>query len=165
MSTSMILQRFRGCVMTILLFLGLIHCSEGSDSVTTPLQEAPQRYNSHAKDFERELLRKKRLERLSSSEADKSHSLPEGRVTRSMSSPSNSSALSQGTVSPSSKNAVDSLSPVKGAISSPTRTEFEVGSVVKVERKPKPWYGVIKYIGDIPNVPGRCAGIEMVCDY
>ena len=150
--------------MCMTIFLELIHCNEGSDSVTTPLQETPPRCNSHAKDSERELLRK-RLERLSSSEADKSHSLPEGRVTRSISSPSNSSALSQGTVSPTSKKAVDSLPPIKRAISSPTKTKFEVGDVVKVEHKPKPWYGVVKYIGDIPNVPGRCAGIEMVCDY
>ena len=112
-------------------------------------------------------MRKKRLERLSSSDTDKSHSVPEGRVTRSMSSPSSSSALSQATVSPTSKNAVDSLPPNKRVISSRARTEFEVGDVVKVERESKPWYGVIRYIGDNPNpkVSGRCAGIEMVCYY
>ena len=139
-------------------FLGLI---EDSDSVTTLLQETPQRC-SHAKDSERELMRKKRLERLSSSQTDKSHSVREGHMTRLMSSPSNSSALLQGTVSPTSKNA-----PIKRATCSPVRTEFKVGDVVKVERESKPWYGVIRYIGDHPNpkVSGRCAGIEMVCYY
>ena len=104
---------------------------------------------------------KKGLERLSSSQTDKSHSVREGHMTQLMSSPSNSLALLQGTVSPTSKNA-----PVKRAISSPTRTEFEVGDVVKVERESKPWYGVIRYIGDNPNpkVSSRCAGIEMVCN-
>ena len=143
------------------LSLGLIQCSEGCVS---PVPESSKGDDGHKGDSEREHVRKKRLERLSSSEPDKTHSVPGRGVTRSVSSPSSSSALSKETVSPSGKNATDSLPPAKGDITSPTRTRFEVGHVVKVERKPKrPWYGVIKWIGNLPNVPGLCAGIEMVC--
>ena len=49
--------------------------------------------------------------------------------------------------------------------SEPTAVEFELGQVVKVNHKSKPWYGVIKYIGPVQNCPGTFAGLEMVCMY
>jgi rRNA processing protein Krr1/Pno1 len=33
--------------------------------------------------------------------------------------------------------------------------------MVKVDHKPKPWYGVIRYIGSMPDRPGTFAGVEM----
>ena len=43
------------------------------------------------------------------------------------------------------------------------RKEFEVEDVVKVDHDPNPWYGVIKWVGSIPDLPEKVAGIEMVC--
>jgi len=34
--------------------------------------------------------------------------------------------------------------------------------VVKVEQKQSPWYGVIRWIGQLPRSSKRIAGIEMV---
>ena len=39
---------------------------------------------------------------------------------------------------------------------------FEVEDVVKVEPKGSPWYGVIRWIGQLPGSSKRIAGIEMV---
>ena len=39
---------------------------------------------------------------------------------------------------------------------------FEVGDVVKVEQKQSPWYGVIRWIGQLPRSSKSIAGIEMV---
>ena len=39
---------------------------------------------------------------------------------------------------------------------------FEVGDVVKVEQKESPWYGVIRWIGQLPGNSKSIAGIEMV---
>ena len=39
---------------------------------------------------------------------------------------------------------------------------FEVGDMVKVEQKDSPWYGVIRWIGQLPGSSKRIAGIEMV---
>ena len=83
---------------------------------------------------ERELIRKKRIERLVSSEKD------------------------VGSSSPISPNRVKTQS-------SPTtdKMRFEVGDMVKVPRKPKPWHGVVKWIGSMPNAPDTISiGLEMV---
>ena len=50
----------------------------------------------------------------------------------------------------------------KRSSSSLRMQQFEVGDLVKVECKGKPWYGVIRWIGSLPNVEGSSAGIEMV---
>lgn len=39
---------------------------------------------------------------------------------------------------------------------------FEVGDMVKVERKESPWYGVVRWIGQLPGRAIISAGIEMV---
>jgi len=39
---------------------------------------------------------------------------------------------------------------------------FEVGDMVKVEQKQSPWYGVIRWIGQLPTSSKSIAGIEMV---
>ena len=39
---------------------------------------------------------------------------------------------------------------------------FEMGDMVKVEPKGLPWYGVIRWIGQLPGSSKRIAGIEMV---
>ena len=39
---------------------------------------------------------------------------------------------------------------------------FEVGDMVKVEPKGSPWYGVIRWIGQLPGSSKHIAGIEMV---
>ena len=40
--------------------------------------------------------------------------------------------------------------------------KFEVGDMVMVEQKESPWYGVIRWIGQLPGNPKSIAGIEMV---
>ena len=44
----------------------------------------------------------------------------------------------------------------------PIDRPFEVGDVVKVEQKESPWYGVIRWIGQLPGSSESIAGIEMV---
>ena len=44
----------------------------------------------------------------------------------------------------------------------PADRPFEVGDLVKVEQKDLPWYGVIRWIGQLPTGPKCIAGIEMV---
>ena len=44
----------------------------------------------------------------------------------------------------------------------PADRPFEVGDLVKVEQKDSPWYGVIRWIGQLPTGPEYIAGIEMV---
>ena len=39
---------------------------------------------------------------------------------------------------------------------------FEVGDMVKVESKGSPWYGVVRWIGQLPGSSKCIAGIEMV---
>ena len=39
---------------------------------------------------------------------------------------------------------------------------FEVGDMVKVEHKSSPWYGVVRWIGQLPGSSKCIAGIEMV---
>ena len=39
---------------------------------------------------------------------------------------------------------------------------FEVGDLVKVEQKQSPWYGVIRWIGQLPRSSKSIAGIETV---
>ena len=44
----------------------------------------------------------------------------------------------------------------------PADRPFEVGDLVMVEQKGSPWYGVIRWIGQLPIGPKIIAGIEMV---
>ena len=44
----------------------------------------------------------------------------------------------------------------------PADRPFEVGDLVKVEQKDSPWYGVIRWIGQLPGNLKCIAGIEMV---
>lgn len=44
----------------------------------------------------------------------------------------------------------------------PADRPFEVGDLVKVEQKDSPWYGVIRWIGQLPGSLKCIAGIEMV---
>ena len=92
-------------------------------------------------------------------------------VSRSVSTASNSSAVLE--EHEQTSHGATPLSPkspqVKAMVGNPpgskaeVRTEFEVGDRVKVERgSSSPWYGVINWIGEIPNVPKLTAGIEMV---
>ena len=120
-----------------------------------PVQESSQ-------ENERELIRRKRLERLvsgGSDNPDSPTSEPSKKaVLRSVGTPPNSSVVSE-VMKPSDSP------PVQGIMrssSSPRMQQFEVGDVVKIERKGKPWYGVIRWIGNLPNVEGSSAGIEMV---
>ena len=101
---------------------------------------------------ERDLVRMKRLQKMSISDdpSFQPSSSPSG-PRRSASSPSNSPTAAE-----FAKNS--ETSPIKAGVSS----SFEVGQVVKVDRKPKPWYGVIKYIGPVTDCPGTSAGVEMV---
>ena len=96
---------------------------------------------------------------------------PERLVSRSVSTASNSSAvLEEHEQTSHSATPLSPKSPqVKAMVGNPpgskaeVRTKFEVGDTVKVERGSSlPWYGVIKWIGKIPNVPKLIAGIEMV---
>lgn len=150
-------------------FVDSQYSKDSSDA--TPLQETSQKPTSLASptnNSELEHLRKKRLEKFSSTGSDKPDSLPkreasEQTVLRSVSTASSSSALSEETESYRRNVTSDSPPPVKDSKGSPPkRVEFEVGGLVKVEHKPKPWYGVIKWIGDLSGVPGTVAGVEMV---
>ena len=137
-----------------------------------PVQESSQG-SSPINKSELELIRQKRVQKMSSTGSDKSESLPkfepsERAMMRSVSTPSRSLAFPE----PSSKDAgrlsssTSSFSPAKcskGNSSSPMRKEFEVEDVVKVDHDPNPWYGVIKWVGSIPDLPEKVAGIEMVC--
>ena len=39
--------------------------------------------------------------------------------------------------------------------------QFSIGSTVELQSEP-PRYGVMKWIGSIPNIQGRIAGVELV---
>jgi len=122
-----------------------------------------------------EFIRQKRLERFSSGGSDKAMpgaASPERLVSRSVSTASNSSAVLE--EHEQTSHGATPLSPtspqVKASLGNPpgpkaeVQTEFEVGDRVKVEQRGSslPWYGTIKWIGEIPNVPKLTAGIEMV---
>ena len=109
----------------------------------------PARDNS-----ERDLVRMKRLQKLSTTAPNDPSSSPP------QSSPP-SSGPRRSTSTPSDSPTVSACA---RSNSEPTAMEFELGQVVKVDHKPKPWYGVIKYIGPVPNCPGTFAGLEMVCE-
>ncbi|CAI7988526.1 Ubiquitin carboxyl-terminal hydrolase CYLD [Geodia barretti] len=101
---------------------------------------------------ERDLVRMKRLQKMSISDdpSFQPSSSPSG-PRRSASSPSNSQTATE-----LAKNS--ETSPIKAGVSS----SFEVGQLVKVDHKPKPWYGVIYYIGPVnTDCPGTFAGVEM----
>ena len=118
-----------------------------------PVQESSQ-------ENDRERIRRKRLERLGSDNPDSPKSESSERaLLRSVGSPPNSSAISEVMKPSGSSPPVQSF---KRSSSSPRMQQFEVEDVVKVERKGKPWYGVIRWIGNLPNVEGSSAGIEMV---
>lgn len=160
------------CIHVPDCFVDSQYSKDSSDA--TPLQETSQKPTSLASltnNSELEHLRKKRLQKFSSTGSNKPDSLPkreasEQTVLRSVSTASSSSALSEETESYRRNVTSDSPPPVKdskGSICSPPkRVEFEVGDLVKVEHKPKPWYGVIKWIGDLSGVSGTVAGVEMV---
>ena len=110
-----------------------------------------------ARENEHELIRRKRLEHLSSGGSDNPDSpKSEPSMLRSVSTLPNSSVISE-VIKPS-----PSVQGFKRSSSSPRMQQFEVGDLVKVERKGKMWYGVIRWIGSLPNVEGSSAGIEMV---
>ena len=117
-----------------------------------PVQETAQE-NEH------ELIRRKRLEHLSSGGSDNPDS-PKSEPSKKavLSTPSNSSVVSE-VIKPFDSPPVLGF---KRSSSSPRMQQFEVGDLVKVECKGKPWYGVIRWIGSLPNVEGSSAGIEMV---
>ena len=96
---------------------------------------------------------------------------PERLVSRSVSTASNSSAvLEEHEQTSYGATPLFPKSPqVKAMVGNPpgskaeVQTVFEVGDTVKVERgSSSPWYGVIKWIGEIPSVLKCAAGIEMV---
>jgi hypothetical protein len=93
---------------------------------------------------ERDLVRMKRLQKMSISDD------PSFQPSSSPGGPRRSASSQT-----AAKNSEPS--PIKAGVSS----SFEVGQVVKVDHKPKPWYGVIKYIGPVTDCPGTFAGVEM----
>lgn len=144
--------------LTNSIFTSDLQCSEVN---TMPMQETSQ-------EDDRELIRRKRLERLVSGGADnpdspKSESSQKP-MLRSVSIPPNSSVLSE-VMKPDSRELISNSPPVqsfKRSSSSPKMRQFEVGDLVKVEGAKKTLYGVLKWIGSIPGVEGTLAGIEMV---
>ena len=101
---------------------------------------------------ERDLIRMKRLQKMSTTDdpSFQPSSSPSG-LKRSASNPPDSP-----TAAKFAKNSEPS--PIKADVSS----SFQVGQLVRVDHKPKPWYGVIKYIGPVTDCPGTFAGVEMV---
>ena len=130
----------------------------GEGSVNPVQETTPTSPITPTRNSDLEHIRKKRLDRLSSNESDKLKS-SECTVLRSASATSNSSTISE----EMSTTVTDSSPSTRRSISGEAAAQFEVGNVVTVDRKPKPWHGVIKWIGNVANV--QCAGIEMVCMY
>ena len=129
---------------------------ESSEMNVAPVQESSQGAATNAsptKATEIELMRQKRLKKLLSNDSSQSspkHDVSSEGVSRSMSDPSSSAGSGEHATTDSPK-----------AKRLPT---FEVGDVVKVELalQPRPWYGVIRWIGSIKNSLDKVAGIEMV---
>ena len=111
-------------------------------------RRTPARDNS-----ERDLVRMKRLQKLSISDPNNPSCFP----------PQSSPPSSRPRWSASTPSDSPTVSDSERKNSEPTAIEFELGQVVKVDHKPKPWYGVIKYIGPIHNCPGIFAGLDLVC--
>ena len=111
------------------------------------------------RDSESELVRRKRLKKLSPNEPSVPPPQPSpSAMSRSHSTPS---------ASPADPGKIGDLTR-KNSEPSPSRTDtaglgFGVHDLVKVDKSPKPWYGVIKYKGEIDGCPGTFAGVEMVC--
>ena len=108
------------------------------------------------RDSESELIRRKRLEKLEPS-APPPQPSPSA-MSRSHSTPS---------ASPADPRKIGDLAR-KNSEPSPSKTDtaglsFGVHDLVKVDKSPKPWYGVIKYKGEIDGCRGTFAGVEMVC--
>ena len=131
-----------------------------SGTPTTPLQESsaaaagiPVTPTSNP---ELEHIRKKRLEKLMSSDSNKSPTTP--KLESADSTTSEGTTTASGTV-PTSETNIASPTAKKNS----TGSRFEVDSLVKVEREGKPWYGVIKWMGRIPDLSeAMFAGIQMV---
>ena len=127
-----------------------LHClvATSADKSRSPLDSA-----------ERELMRKKRLERFSSS-SNKSDTSQE--------SPGHGVETSQavGVTSPTVKQELKLANDPAGAVAAhldPDRP-FEVEDLAKVVIKGGAWYGVVRWIGRVDKLgDGDIAGLEMVC--
>ena len=116
-----------------------------------------------------EIIRQKRLQRFLSSNSDRSTASnvsSERQVSRSSSTESsNLAGLEEIDLGRSHLMSPQEKDLKKGSHHQKLEKEFEVGDTVKVNRDPNPWYGVIKWIGQLPGVPERSAGIDMVNTY
>ena len=117
-----------------------------------------------------EMVRQKRLQRLLSGNSDgftASNVSSERQASRSSSTDSsNLAGLEEVDLGRSHLMSPQEKDFKKGSHHQNVEKEFEVGDTVKkVSLDPFPWYGVIKWIGQLPDVPERTAGIEMVNTY
>ena len=110
---------------------------------------------------ERDIIRQKQIQQFMSDTSDKSDSNPTQSVgiERTASSGSMQSPL----LSPTAA-ATSSTTDVPTLDSNPSGLEFEVGDMIQVDRPDSaPWYGVIRWIGNLPGSSSPSAGIDMVC--
>ena len=110
-------------------------------------------------DSQRQYLREQRLKRFSS---DKSYSSPllpgSPRDTQRTCSVTSTDSAASGEQECLQTDGEDPPCTAGG-----NKLQFhEVGDVVKVEQKQSPWYGVIRWIGQLPRSSKSIAGIEMV---
>ena len=148
------------CIIDLSVFMHAVYAEstgreKSSEMNVAPVQESSQGAANNAsptKTTEIERMRQKRLKKLLSNDSSQSspkYDVSSEGVSRSMSDPSSSAGSGEHATTDSPK-----------AKRLPT---FEVGDVVKVESfEPRPWYGVIRWIGSIKNPLDKVAGIEMV---
>lgn len=108
-----------------------------------------------------ELIRRKRVERLSSKSEDNAPT-----HAQSISSSSNTSALPSQSDFPTKKYSTTKASDISKAkvsfLSDQSHSKFACGNSVKVNWGGKPRYGIIKYLGEVSGIVNNVVGIEMV---
>ena len=113
-------------------------------------------------DSQRQYLREKRLKRFLSDKSDSSPLLPGSqRDTQRTCSVTSTDSAASGEQECLQTEGGDP-SHITGGNKLQFDRPFEVGDVVKVEQKQPPWYGVIRWIGQLPRSSKSIAGIEMV---
>ena len=113
-------------------------------------------------DSQRQYLREQRLKRFSSDKSDSTPLLPgsprDAQRTCSVTSTDSAASGEQECLQTDGGDPPCTAGGNKLQFDRP----FEVGDVVKVEQKQSPWYGVIRWIGQLPRSSKSIAGIEMV---
>ena len=114
-------------------------------------------------DSQLQYIREQRLKRFSSDPSSTLSGSPR-ETTRALSTGSTTSGDGEQECPPTLLTKEEDLSTATdGNAKLPADRPFEVEDLVKVERdKGSPWYGVVRWIGQLPGNPKRIAGIEMV---